>query len=198
MNFALLAHSLNVEPMRAALDAHAAMWREITIRQDYPGSAHHDTECIYLRGPRAFTPDEYLGTLDAHDYPAMDVLGGPVSELLRPVLRALQVIELGYVLIVRLAPGGVVDAHIDEGAYAYHSSRFHLALTGEPGSTLSVGGETQHFAPGELWWFNHKAVHSAKNDGETWRTHIIFDAVAPGFSVHVTPTLTDTLLRIKP
>lgn len=184
-NFHRVASGLNVAPLLAALDAHPGLWSEILIRQEYPGSAHHDTECIFLRGPIAFTPQEYQGTIDAHDYPAMYPLLDGIAPLLRPILHALGATELGYVLIVRLKPGGHIDEHIDEGAYADHYSRFHIALTGSPGATLTAGDERQHFAPGECWWFNHKATHSADNDAGDWRIHVIFDAVTPSYPVHV-------------
>ena len=34
--------------------------------------------------------------------------------------------------------------------------------------------------PGELWWFDNKQHHWAKNDGEEWRVHYIFDLLAEG------------------
>lgn len=177
-NFTLLQTGLNVQPLLDALDAHPDLWDQITVRQSYPGSAHHDTQAIFLRGPAAFTADEYQGTTDAYDYPALATLGEAVNALLCPVLWGLGATQLGYVLIVKLQPGGHVDEHIDEGAYADHFTRFHIALTSDS-ATLTVGGQTQHFAPGELWRFDHKALHSADNPGVTPRIHVIFDAVTP-------------------
>lgn len=185
MNFERIANGLNVEPLLNALADHPHLWQQITARQDYPGSAHHDTECIFVRGPAAFTPTEYQGTTDAHDYPAMDVLGDALIPLLRPVLADLGVTELGYVLIVKLKGFGVVDEHTDEGAYADHYSRFHLALTGADKAKLRVDMDLQHFAPGECWWFNHKRPHAALNGDMGDRIHVIFDAVTPRFPVHV-------------
>jgi len=183
--FDLVAQGLDVAPLLAALEAKPELWNDITIRQDFPGSAHHDTECIFLRGPATFTVYDYFDNTFAYDYRAMDVLEDVVAPLLKPVLQGLGATELGYVLIVKLQPGGHVDEHIDEGTYADHYSRFHLALTGEEGATLTAGGETQHFAPGEVWWFNHKALHSADNKSESPRIHVIFDAVTPRYRVHV-------------
>jgi hypothetical protein len=181
-NFELIATGVDVAPIIAALDAMPELWDEITIRQDHPGSAHHDTDCIFLRGPRAFTVEDYLYDLGAYDYPAMDKLASVLVPVLRPLLQdALRVDELGRVLIVRLKPGGHIDPHVDEGDYADHYSRFHLALTGDACSTLTAGGETQHFAPGELWWFDHKAEHTAANASDQPRIHIIIDAVTPLF-----------------
>lgn len=184
-NFKRIASQLDVSAVLAALEAQPELWKQITLRQGYPGSAHHDTEAIFLRGPAAFSYEEYMGNASAHDYPALDALSPAIGDLLRPVLQALEVTELGYVLIVALAPYGAVDEHIDEGAYGDHYTRFHIALTGDSGATLTAGDETQHFAPGECWWFNHKLPHSAVNNSPTPRIHIIFDAVTPNHRVHI-------------
>ena len=184
--FERLATGLDVAPLLAALEATPELWGQITARQELPGGSHGDTECIFVRGPRALTIEDYFYDTGAFDYPAMDVLADALVPLMRPLLvETLGVTELGRVLIVRLKPGGHVGEHIDEGVYADHYSRFHIAVTGEPGSTLTAGDEVQHFAPGEAWWFDHKAVHSADNQADTPRIHIIFDAVTPRFSVHV-------------
>lgn len=185
MNFERIATGLDVGPLLAALEAQPERWREITVRQDYPGSAHHDTEAIFLRGPRAFTVADYMGDPVAYDYPAMDALADVLVPLLRPLLQAMEVSELGYVLAVNLKPGGRIDEHVDEGAYAEHYARFHLVLTSEPGNTFTVGGESVHMAPGELWWFNHRAPHRVANDSAAGRIHVIFDAVSPHYPVHV-------------
>lgn len=185
MRFERIAHGLNVAPLLAAIEANADLWHQITVRQCFPGTSHGDTETIYLRGPRAFSVEDYVGDPYAYDYPALDALSPAIADLLGPALQELQVTELGYVLLVKLKPGGHVSEHIDEGIYADHYSRFHLCLAADHGSTLTAGGETQPIAPGEMWWFDHKALHSADNLGDSPRIHLIFDAVTPRFRVPV-------------
>jgi hypothetical protein len=177
VNFRRVAYGLDVAPLLADIEA-ANLWREITARQDFPGSAHHDTECIFLRGPA--DPVDYQTCTRAMNYPALGILAGGVEPLLCPLLEQIGATELGYALIVRLRPGGHIDEHIDEGAYSDHYSRFHIALAAWPGATLTVGGETRHFRPGSAWWFNHKAKHSGDNRSAAWRIHLIFDAVVKG------------------
>jgi hypothetical protein len=118
----------------------------------------------------------------------MDTLADVLVPILRPLLTdVLQVEELGRVLIVKLKSGGVVTPHIDEGTYADHYARFHVAVTGTDKATLTAGPNTQHFAPGEAWWFDHKVTHSARNDGDTDRIHIIIDAVTARFPMRKVP-----------
>jgi hypothetical protein len=85
--------------------------------------------------------------------------------------------ELGRILIVKLESRGTVDVHIDEGRYAEHYSRFHIALSAEEGSMLIVENDSVHMQPGEAWWFDHRRRHAAHNASSASRIHLIFDAV---------------------
>jgi quercetin dioxygenase-like cupin family protein len=187
-NFERVATGLDVLPLLARLDAMPHLWDEITARQEYTGTAHTDTHCIYPRGPFKFTPYFYMFDIGAYDYPVMDTLADVLVPILRPLLTdVLKVDALGRVLIVKLKPGGVITPHTDEGTYADHYARFHVAVTGTDKATLTAGGETHHLEPGDAWWFNHKVKHSARNDGDTDRIHIIIDAVTPLFPMHKVP-----------
>lgn len=188
-NFKLIGQGFDVKPMVAAIERNPELWDKVTIRQSYEGSAHADTQCIYIRGPRAFTPEMYfndLGSLDCGD--EIMALDPELGALLRPIINdTLKVEQLGRILIVKLKAGGQLTPHIDEGAYADHFSRFHLCLTGGNGNALVAGDESATFQPNELWWFDHKTTHWAVNGSDQDRIHIIIDAVSPLFK---TPTVT--------
>jgi hypothetical protein len=184
VNFELLVSGLDVKPLLEALEAQPELWKENTLRQDYPTSCHGDTENIFLRGPKSLTPEDYFFDLSALNYPAMYKLDDVVTPIVWPVLKKLEVTELGRMIIVKLKPHGVVGTHIDEGDYADHFSRFHICLQADSGSTLTAYNESKHFSPGEAWWFNHKSVHFATNDSDLPRIHIIFDAVSPLYSMN--------------
>ena len=183
LNFQRLLTNLDVGPMLDALDARPQLWEEITVRQEAPGSPHHDTECVWLRGPREITLDSVFNELQAVDYLSMHELAEPIYNLVAPVLREIGSTALGRVLIVKLKPGGVIDAHEDTGRYAKAYSRFHLVLTSEPGNVFECDGESVHMAPGELWWFNHRGEHQVRNGSEHDRIHVIFDAQVPAIPV---------------
>ncbi len=188
MNFKLIAEGLDVAPLLALLEKHEWLWYERTIRQDFPGSPHHDTEAIYFREPLAFTPEEYQGTTTSQATPGIpQEVREALVDLLYPVLKSLGWLDMGYVMAVKLLPGGHVDEHIDEGVYADHYNRFHLVLKTNGGATLTVGGEERHLKAGEFWWFNHKQPHSADNLGSDDRIHIIFDAEIPALGAPVYP-----------
>jgi hypothetical protein len=40
---------------------------------------------------------------------------------------------------------------------------------------LRSGTEQIIMNPGELWWFDNKALHESENRSDEWRTHLIFD-----------------------
>ena len=82
--------------------------------------------------------------------------------------------QLTRVMVVALQPHAEVLPHSDEGRYYVDKDRYHLPIQTR-GSLNVCDGETQTYKEGELWWFNNKKVHSAKNEGEIERVHIIFD-----------------------
>lgn len=182
-NFQLIAGGHRVQPALAELAASPELWRIFTGRQDTPGSAHHDTECIILRGPKAITLEAVFNDLDAYwlDYqgamPPLSVVLPTVLALTFEAVRKLGAIEqLGRVMVVNLKPSGLIDPHTDEGAYAAHYDRFHLVLQSEPGNWFYCGDEAVHMKPGELWKFDHHTEHRVANLSDQGRIHIIIDA----------------------
>lgn len=175
-----------IDPLLAKLQANPQLWRLNEERQRAPGSAHHETESIYVLGPPEMTPRSVFNDLTPIAYPAMDVIGFEVAALtgLAQAFAASwqdegKAPKLGRVMIANLHRDGVIDPHEDEGAYADHYDRFHLVLHALPGVRFNVG--PYHFEPkrAELWWFNHKITHSVVNVSEDDRLHLIIDMVAP-------------------
>lgn len=182
MNFERICDGLDVEPLLQLVDANPDWWNEITIRQEFIGSAHHATQAIHLRGPASFTFDDVFVDTGAHDYPLIVPTLDALMMVLRPLLTAIDFTDIGRVMIVRLPAGGELDPHIDQGRYAAHYQRFHVALRTNDRCALVVDGETQHMAAGEAWWFDHRKPHSAFNHGDTERLHLIVDARSPRFT----------------
>lgn len=173
MNFERLLTGLNVQPLLDELAAKEWLWHVITARQNYPGTAHADTETVYLRWASAWTPEAIFGSTDAvwypwhleHDMPLIDVLADKLGTQ-----------EVGRVIITRLKPGGGIAPHIDQGLYAQHFKRYHICLQSDPGTTFNCGVESVHMAPGEAWWFDHRKEHSVCNGSNQDRIHLIVDA----------------------
>lgn len=162
----------------AAEQAECGLWDFFTARQDARGSAHHDTRCILMRAPDAteITADVWFNVTESVDTGAVVHLPA-VCALVASACDRLKVVELGRVMLVELAPGGHIDRHVDEGAYAAHFSRFHLPLVSAPGNEFHNGVEQLHMQPGELWQFNQHAEHEVFNRSDTPRIHLIIDAI---------------------
>lgn len=175
-NFQLLADGFNVQSAIAELAAKADMFKLFTGRQDTPGSAHHDTECIILRGPATITMEAVFNDTQAHWYPLHEQLPEVAALTYKALDKLSPMSELGRIMVVNLTAGGSIDEHCDEGAYAAHYERFHLVLTSKPGNVFHCGRESIHMKPGELWQFDHHQLHSVENASDEDRIHIIIDA----------------------
>jgi quercetin dioxygenase-like cupin family protein len=178
-NFKLVTSGIDPTPLLALIADHESLWREITIRQSYADSAHRDTETIFLRAP--VTLVDVLNVLDSRDMPAIQVLAPALLPIMGRLTEVLQLRELGRTMLVKLKAGGRITPHFDAGAYARYFARFHYVLTSTPECRFTVGDETVHMAPGDLWWFDHQIDHHVENDGPD-RIHLIFDATAPGYT----------------
>ena len=82
---------------------------------------------------------------------------------------------LGRAKIVCLPAGQQVFSHSDRGEYCKVRNRYHFVLKSTQGSWLKAGNEEVRMQEGELWWFDNKAAHEARNDGQEDRIHLVFD-----------------------
>lgn len=77
---------------------------------------------------------------------------------------------------------------MDAGAYYRVRDRFHLVLRSPGSSPLTSGGETAVMRAGELWAFDNKTRHDARNPTDEPRVHLIFDVLpADGRGYYVLP-----------
>lgn len=176
-NFKLIEAYIDPKPVLDALASVPELWDEITIRQDYEGSAHRDTKCIFLRAPASY--ENVLDVIDTVSTPYVGRIGSPIMELTAKLVELIGIRELGRVMLVKLKPDGWITPHTDEGAYARYFARFHFALSGS--CVFHSGKEKMPIAPGQLWWFNHQREHTVFNDAVD-RIHLIFDGTAPGYT----------------
>ena len=181
--FRRITEGLDVAPLLAKLAEKLELWTARTERQSYPGSAHKDTETIYLRWATDQSVAGSFYCLESEDQlaPLLD-LTPEIGSLFQSALRHIGCgddHDVGRVILVKLAPHGHIAEHVDDGPYADKYDRFHLCLSGA--SSFFVDGERQEMSPGELWWFNHKKPHKVQNFGTVPRIHLIIDLVAPEY-----------------
>lgn len=184
--FKLIAEGLDTGPLLKRILANEHLWAERTERQNYPGSAHKDTETIYLRWAVDESVEGGFYDLRSHDH--VETINALAPEVFPLCQTAIEEIvghtysyndDIGRVILTRMKPGGVITEHVDEGTYADKYDRFHVCLSGD--SLFCVEGVLEAMTPGQLFWFNHKLPHWVVNREGSDRIHLIIDLVAPEY-----------------
>lgn len=150
------------------------LWTQETWRQEAEGSAHGDTEAIFLRMCRPRTAWAVFNDLHAFQTENAEASSNDICDVLNGIDRNFPISnELGRIMLVKLHAGGQIKPHIDQGKYADYYDRMHYVVSGE--CDFTCGDETVHMRPGEAWWFNHRLMHSVVNNGAEDRVHLIID-----------------------
>jgi hypothetical protein len=173
----------DVLPIMMALQRRPHLWDQHTYRTTFTGTPFAGMHDILLRYS---APAKHEGNADPmalindtalEFYPAWQELS-EVRPVIFNLMRRFEGVSLGRVIIARLPPGGTIAAHADDyGDYAQRDDgmRFHVAVQGLPGCLFHCGGETVQCLTGQVWWFNHKATHSAENHSADERIHLLID-----------------------
>jgi hypothetical protein len=79
---------------------------------------------------------------------------------------------------MRLSPGSLIREHQDpfldpESGWA----RLHLPIETNAAVDFRLNGRTVRMAPGSCWYLRLSDPHSASNDGDGDRVHLVVDAV---------------------
>lgn len=173
-HFAKIAEGIDVIPLVNALAVNPDLWNENTLRTAHPASPHSQVDDIWLMFNRVpDVPAELVDDCDVIPYRAWNVL--PIQTLVLDLMRRVNGIRLGRVLISRLAPGAEIPAHVDQGAPASYYDRYHLAIQSSPGALNISGGETVTYRMGELFWFDNRAPHSVINNSADDRIALVMD-----------------------
>jgi quercetin dioxygenase-like cupin family protein len=82
-------------------------------------------------------------------------------------------------ILTKLRSGGRIPAHEDRGFSLTHSHRFHIPVVTNADVEFTVGDETVHMQPGEIWEINNMRRHGTVNAGAEPRVHLIVDWARP-------------------
>lgn len=160
MKIQRIAEGLRVAPVLWALQEHPELWNEHKARTEDPLSPHHGLDDIWVRygdPERAVDGQPH----DSHWYPSADVLG--VKALCLDVMRAVDGVEMGGVLITRIPPGKSVKPHTDPGWHARSYDKFAVQITSAPGQKFCFEGEELETRPGDLFTFDNSHTHWVVN-----------------------------------
>lgn len=186
--FLRIAEGIDVSPFIEELEASREMWLVDTSRQTKV-RCQRDTQNIFIRVAKKPLPPGARNANDVHE----SVTGRHARKFPRSLafcqrIADLQGGELGRTTLVSLLPQGWVRPHIDAGEYYRVRDRFHLVLQSPGGSPLTARGESVVMREGELWAFDNKVRHDARNPTDEPRYHLIFDVLPPpGRGYYVLP-----------
>lgn len=175
-NFLKIAEKVDVIPLLVNLASHQELWNTNRLRKDTPGSPHAEADDVWLRF-QDFQPDNPVTVLSdpiTIPYAGWIVLT-EAKDICLNVMRRVNGIQLGRVLITRLAPGKQIPLHKDEGPVAMMYQRFQLALQSGPGCVIFSGQEQLMMQPGEVWWMNNREPHGVVNNSELERLAMVID-----------------------
>jgi hypothetical protein len=177
--FGKIMKRIDVAPLLQEIDAKPENWLLDTKRNKIGVQQHTNSialrRAVYKPVPGADNvnimmdvQESAAGAIAAH-YPALMHFLGQFAEDHGKG-------SLSRAMIVRLTPKTEVGRHWDTGYYYLCRDRYHLILQ-SAGSRMECGGVRCTWNVGEVWWFNNNLWHSAGNDGDEWRIHVIFDVL---------------------
>lgn len=178
-NFQRLCAGVDVIPLLHAVQLRPELWNEFKLRTTHEQSPHQQVDDIWLRFQdlEPYKHGDTAGVIDEQEsinYPAWSILT-PAKPLVLDLMRRVDGIRLGRVMITRLAPGKTIRPHVDGGAHAEYYSRYHIVLQGLPGSLFHCGDETVCMQTGDIWHFDNSVEHSVENNSADDRIHMIVD-----------------------
>lgn len=160
MNIERIASGLPVAPILWALQANPHLWNENRARTEPKDSPHHGLDDIWARyGDPERARDGQAH--DAHWYPAADLLG--IKSMCHDLMRAVDGVELGGVLITRIPPGSRVKPHTDPGWHAHRYEKYGVQITSAPGQRFCFDNEELETHPGDVFWFDNSHTHWVTN-----------------------------------
>ena len=188
--FTRIATGIDVVPLLSELAPAPEAWLADTSRQRKV-RCQRDTQNIFLRVAKKPLPPGSKNANGVHESrTAKSAARFPRALAFCEEIAGLQEGQLGRATLVALQPRGWVRPHIDAGAYYRIRDRFHLVLRSRDGSPMTSGGETVVMREGELWAFDNKVEHDARNPTDEPRVHLIFDVMpAPGRGYYVLPPI---------
>lgn len=162
-------------PTLLALSLCPDLWNEHDLRTKHPGTVHAEADDIWLLFNRIpANPAEVIDDVHVIPYRGWEVLSS-LRPLVLDLMRRVEGIQLGRVMVTRLKPGGRIYPHVDEGAPAQLFDRYQIALQSLPGANFRIGDEQVNFRTGDVWWIDNRSEHEVINNSKDDRIVCIVD-----------------------
>jgi hypothetical protein len=161
-------------PLLNAIARQPELWNQNTLRTQHPNTAHGQADDIWIWFNDVSDPSGVINDVQVIPYPAWQLLP-QVREIVFNLMRRVEAVQLGRVLITRLAPGKAITPHVDGGAPATFYTRYQIALQSLPGVQFRAGEEVVQFRSGEVWTFDNTQEHEVINNSADDRIALIID-----------------------
>jgi Aspartyl/Asparaginyl beta-hydroxylase len=171
-NFFRLAKGVNFQPLLVAIHRQPELWDQNTLRTKHPKTAHGEVNDIWLMFNEV--GGDVANDLIVKPYPAFEKLP-QARPFIFDLMKMVEGVTLGRVIITKLGPGKKITPHVDGGAPASYFSRYQLVLQSLPGALFTIGDETVNFESGEVWLIDNKKEHSVVNNSRDDRIVMIVD-----------------------
>ncbi|MEP7043426.1 MAG: aspartyl/asparaginyl beta-hydroxylase domain-containing protein [Dokdonella sp.] len=79
------------------------------------------------------------------------------------------------IMLARMAPGGIIHAHVDANPAARWPHKIHIPIQTNPQVSFFVDPDEYHLEVGQAYEVNNLGRHAVKNEGTTARIHLIFE-----------------------
>lgn len=171
-HFLCLAGGIDVIPALRELALQPDLWDQNTLRTKHHNTAHGQVNDIWLWFNDA--SGDVIDAIQTHPFPAWKRLPS-LRQMVLDLIRRVDGVQLGRVIVTRLPPGGIITPHIDGGAPATFYTRYQIALQSLPGAIFKCENEEVNFRSGEVWWVNNRVEHSVVNNSADDRIVCIVD-----------------------
>jgi len=173
-HFQKIAEGVDVIPILNALSAREELWNENDLRSTHPASPHGAVDDIWVFFNDPSNAEAVVNDLDVVSYRGWRELP-QLRPLVFDIMRRVEAVKLGRVIITRLPPGKEIPPHIDQGAPATYFTRYMLALQCLPGAIFTIESEVVNFRMGEWWMIDNRTEHSVVNNSADDRIVLIVD-----------------------
>lgn len=176
-NFLLMATGLDTSKILHDITTTPGIWNRSAVRRA-PHGQNRDVDDILLRFQNAEASyEEITGNGKIVNYPAFAEMPS-VRPIIFGLMRQVEGIDLGRVIITRLPPGKTIPAHTDEtGAYVQDRKRYQVVVQCLPGVVFRCGDEQIQMKAGEVWWFDPSIEHEIVNNSADDRIVLIVDVM---------------------
>jgi aspartyl/asparaginyl beta-hydroxylase (cupin superfamily) len=153
---------------------HPDLWNENTLRTQFPQSPHHAVDDVWVFFNDVSNPEAVPNEIQTHPCRAWIVIP-QIRPLIFDLMRRVEGVQLGRVLITRLPPGKAITPHADGGAPVEFYSRYQIVLQSQPGVIFRVGDERAQWKSGDVWLIRNDLEHEVINGSADDRLAMVVD-----------------------